>query len=693
MSSLKDHIISDSSFIECKICNEKLEKIDGRHLKKHNTNIIKYKEKYLNEPTITKEKMEKELISLHKRRIGILDNKNKKKDVPCYFHNDRIISVNINSPKFGLCEECKTNKKILPSNQKSIDNMKKTIQNKYGVSNISEIQSIKDKKKLKWEEKTIEEKLQITKRREKTIENIYGENWKKDLNKLSKQGMIQKYGVEHALQIEEFSSKFSDTWNNKSIDEKKEITDKIKSAKLLKFGNSSYNNIDKIKETNKERYGGNSPTCNSGVIKKRQNNNLKKYGVKETLSVPEIRKKISNTNSIEGWPLQRPEVKEKIKEIYIKKYNVDHFMKSDLAKEKFREREIKKFLPKLEKLLNYLNLELLDPEYLGAHVKHNFKCKICNTQFTQIWNAIQQYYQCPTCFPRNNGKSKGEDEVAKFIEDLNFQIIRNSRTIIPPFELDIYLPEKKIAIEYCGLYYHSEEFLEFSRNVDYPSMYHYKKLELCKKIGIKLITIFEDEWIYKKDIVMKRLEYMLNKFSGSRINGRDCEIKEVDYNTKNNFLETYHIQGKDNSNIPIGAYYDSNLVSIMTFSKGNVSKGSSFKEGVWELNRFCTNFNYIIPGISSRLLEYFKKNYNWNEIYSYADRRWSSGELYVTLGFVTDEKIRLNYWYVKNYKRIHRFNLRKKPDEPKDISEKILRLKEGYSIVWDCGNLKFILKK
>ena len=130
----------------------------------------------------------------------------------------------------------------------------------------------------------------------------------------------------------------------------------------------------------------------------------------------------------------------------------------------------------------------------------------------------------------------------------------------------------------------------------------------------------------------------------------------------------------------------------MTFSSGNISKGSIYKEGVWELNRFCSNYNFHIPGIASRMLDFFKKKYNWIEIYSYADRRWSKGNLYEQLGFKVQGKPRLNYWYVKNYERIHRFNLRKKPDEPKNISERILRLSEGYLIVWDCGNLKFVLK-
>jgi len=66
--------------------------------------------------------------------------------------------------------------------------------------------------------------------------------------------------------------------------------------------------------------------------------------------------------------------------------------------------------------------------------------------------------------------------------------------------------------------------------------------------------------------------------------------------------------------------------------------------------------------------------------------------LYKKLGFQLEHITQPNYWYTKGFGRIHRFNLKKRPDEPKDIPEYILRLKEGYTRIWDCGNLKFALE-
>ena len=145
--------------------------------------------------------------------------------------------------------------------------------------------------------------------------------------------------------------------------------------------------------------------------------------------------------------------------------------------------------------------------------------------------------------------------------------------------------------------------------------------------------------------------------------------------------------------IKLGAFYNNELISVMTFGKGNISKGSKPKENVWELNRFCSNSSYHIPGIASKLLTYFKRNYQWKEIFSYADKRWSNGNLYNKIGFDLVGETGPNYWYIQNsmFKRIHRFNLRKTKDDPKNIPEWILRQSEGYFRIWDCGSLKFTL--
>jgi hypothetical protein len=128
----------------------------------------------------------------------------------------------------------------------------------------------------------------------------------------------------------------------------------------------------------------------------------------------------------------------------------------------------------------------------------------------------------------------------------------------------------------------------------------------------------------------------------------------------------------------------------MTFSRPSIAKGArNYKDNTWELSRFCSKINYHVVGIASKLLKYFERNYDWNEIFSYADRRWSSGDLYGKIGFDFIGKTQVNYWYIAKQKRIHRFALRKQRDDLVNKTEWEIRKFQGWNRIWDCGNLKY----
>jgi len=452
---------------------------------------------------------------------------------------------------------------------------------------------------------------------------------------------------------------------------------------------------EKILETYKKQGKEGIGFADKELAKRSEDTIEKKTGYRNFMQTEEGRELFRGDKS----PTKRPEVrikiskklKGKLSKLKYRTYeNIFGEEKAIKLKEKKREHLIKEFLKEFEILLDYFKVNFCDDEYKGALVWHNFQCQKCNYIFKQPWNSIQQGYKCPKCFPRNQGESIAEIEVREFICDLigKDKVKNNCRNLIKNpetnhfLEIDIYIPSLKIAIEW-----HSEFNINFT-----GSDYHLNKTLECKEKGIYLIHIFEDEWIFKKEIVKSRLKQILRVNDSERIHARKCEIKEIEPKVKNEFLEKFHIQGKDASKIKLGAFYNEELVSVMTFGKGNISKGSKAIDKVWELNRFCSNSNYHIPGIAGKLLSHFKKNFEWKEIFSYADRRWSQGNLYYQLEFELDKITQPNYWYIKGVKRIHRFNLRKRSDEPKDITEKTLRLKEGYNIIWDCGSLKFSLK-
>lgn len=62
----------------------------------------------------------------------------------------------------------------------------------------------------------------------------------------------------------------------------------------------------------------------------------------------------------------------------------------------------------------------------------------------------------------------------------------NTRRIIPPYELDVYFPNLKLAFEYDGKGWHKNDEID--------------KIKLCKDKGILLIKIFERSRRFKEDI-------------------------------------------------------------------------------------------------------------------------------------------------------------------------------------------------
>jgi predicted transcriptional regulator len=283
--------------------------------------------------------------------------------------------------------------------------------------------------------------------------------------------------------------------------------------------------------------------------------------------------------------------------------------------------------------------------------------------------------------------SKPQLEINDFIKDLGFETKLNNKSELKGVELDILVVNKNIAIEFNGLYYHSE-------SMGKTKNYHLDKTLLSEKNNIKLIHIFEDEWVFKKHIVKERLKTILG-VNNNKIYARKCIIKEINTEIKNNFLNEIHIQGSDNSSVRLGAYYNDELVGVMTFSKLRKVLGSTNKsDSEYELLRFSSK---SVVGLVSKFLKYFIKNYNPTKIISYADRRWSPFSndcVYTKVGFKFIGETKPNYWYMRNYKtREYRYNYRKDILVSKgyDINKTEFQIMDslGFQRIWDCGSFKF----
>jgi hypothetical protein len=263
------------------------------------------------------------------------------------------------------------------------------------------------------------------------------------------------------------------------------------------------------------------------------------------------------------------------------------------------------------------------------------------------------------------------------------EILYRNKSAIWPKEIDIYLPEFSLGIEYCGLFWHSVR-----HGID--SNYHQQKWQLAKNKNIRLIQIFEDEWLTKKDIVKS---IVLSKLKiTNKIYARNTEVKQITSKQANDFYQKNHILGKTRASTHLGLFYQNELVAAMCFSSSSMSRKN---KGNWELDRYVSKLNTTVVGGMSKLFGFFvNSNLDVNEIISYSDLRYGNGDSYLKLGFELEKITVPNYFYFKtNLERIHRFALRKNSNDPKDRTEKDIRLEQGYNIIYDAGHAKYNWKR
>jgi hypothetical protein len=319
------------------------------------------------------------------------------------------------------------------------------------------------------------------------------------------------------------------------------------------------------------------------------------------------------------------------------------------------------------------------------------KCTVCRSKFTYtkqyLTDSKIKSSLCNICNPRTQAKrSQAEIELFDYVYALDRNAVNNVKKIADGSEIDIYLPDKNVAIEFNGLYWHSEQVLTANgRN----KLRDWKKWQNLLDKNIKLISIYEDEWEQNKEIVKSRLANILGKTSTVTY-ARKCELKEIDSKTASTFCNQNHIQGKGRSNYRVGLYHNNDLVSVMTFSNNNLSR----RIKGWEINRFCSKLHTHVVGAASKLFAHFVKQINPDTVISYSDNRWSTGNLYKQLGFEFSHQTKPNYWYFlpNECKRIHRFALRRKSTDPQILTEKQLRDKQGFYRIWDLGNSKWVWK-
>ena len=480
-----------------------------------------------------------------------------------------------------------------------------------------------------------------------------------------------------------------------------DVQDNYRRKCLAKYGVTNPMKTDEVKSRQQNamliKYGVENPSQVDEFKEKRRQTNLERFGSEYYLGSNDCREKTRAT-SLERYGVEHPmksvAVQDRLKRAFVEKYGVDNPSKNEEVRRKIGENTrharyqaiLRRYSDKVVPLFS-------EEEYVRVQgTECMWRCVQCGTEFEDHRHGGHCAYRrgswfplCPVCYPPMSGTSHGEQEIAGFVKGIyDGAVFENCRNVIAPYELDVYLPEKRVAIEFDGLFWHSEA-------VGKDEHYHLMKTEKCLERGIRLVHVFEDEWKEKREIVEDRIRSILG-IGQKSIFARKCVVRDIDSKTANEFLNANHLQGCCNSSIRYGLFHNDEIVAVMTFGKPRFNKNYD-----WELVRYASKIGCHIVGGASKLLACFRKEHS-GSIVSYADRRYSDGHLYEKLGFVQVGVSKPSYCYVKGAQKLNRYACQKHKlpallgdgyDE--ELSECDNMVANGWSQVHDCGNFIYVI--
>lgn len=462
---------------------------------------------------------------------------------------------------------------------------------------------------------------------------------------------------------------------------------KLQEINLLKHGvTNSFQRADvkeKIKKTNLHKHGVEYAQQSEEIRKKSRATCLKNYGVEHALKNKEILEK-AQKKSLERhgsrFPIQLDAFKEKARKTNFDKFGIENFLSSEEAKERIKQTNIQKYGFEHPVLSKKIKEKIKETNIKRYGCENPFSSEYIKEKIKQT--NIQKY---GTPFPIKKF-GKAQKEITEWLNSYGFNF-KSDYKILEGKELDCYDSDQKLALEYCGLYWHNENSPE-----PRTRLYHYDKWKKCKENNIQLLTIFDDEWNNKKEVCKSLILSKLGNFE-KRIYARKCLVKEISKKEMNDFCDLYHLQASNKlSLVCFGLFYENELVAVVDLGRHHRSK----QKDILVLTRLCFKTGVQITGGSSKLfvacVEYCKKN-KIKKIISWSDNRYSDGKIYKKLGFSKKEELKPDYYYVniKNPKcRISKQSQSKKNSKcPQNMTELEWANSRGLSRIWDCGKARW----
>jgi len=307
---------------------------------------------------------------------------------------------------------------------------------------------------------------------------------------------------------------------------------------------------------------------------------------------------------------------------------------------------------------------------------------------TNFFNHFNEKLGCPQCsYDRYENsdtiRSKPEIELYDFVRSIlppDIEVNHSNRSVLDGKEMDIWIPSLNIGIEYNGIFHHS--------SYNTHKNYHLNKTKRADKRGIRLIHVFSDEWEHKRDIVETKLRCILGVSERKRIYARNTTCHQVSNSDIKEFYDKHHIQGHmPTASVVYVLKHQEEIVAAISFKR--------MGDGEWDLARYATSQDVV--GGFSKLLTHFKRHNRWTSIITFADRRWSNGDLYHATGFTEVSRSAPMYSYVVGTRRQHRQSFThdkmKQKLERYDPAKSEFENMDEHKIyrIYDCGLIKFVM--
>lgn len=392
---------------------------------------------------------------------------------------------------------------------------------------------------------------------------------------------------------------------------------------------------EKAQETSLKRYGTKFGVCSKQSVEKRKKTCLERYGVE--------------------YALQNKDIKQKTYDSDLKNHNgTSHLLTQEVKDKAAAGHRTDEYKEKARALFDVESkkrrvFELYGVENVGLTIpNHQEEDKTLETDFFNFISSLTDK-----------------------------EVLRNTRNVIAPLELDIYIPDMKLAFEFNGNYWHSENF---GRGKNY----HLIKTEICNKVGVRLIHIWEDEWVNNRskiEIFIKSLFVRREKIRASK-----CEIKEVSNREFMKFAEDYHLLGSTSASTRIGLFFNGELVSAIGLIYDK-------KHSEWNLKRYIVG-NYQIMGGFEKMFSYFKTKHNPDKIVTFVELSKFNGTVNFRNGFVLDKEMPPDFFWVINGVRADKWTVWRQFKDEKDSTEIFQKKMKKFALkCYDAGKLRLIWTK